>query len=269
MPTTTTSAAIRDPSDSAMPATRDSPKMSVTVAPVRRSTPWSRCSAATISPSVCPRSWGKGDRKRLDDGDVQPACAAGGGDLEADEPCSHDRDTRRVRQFPAQRDSVVQTAENEQTRPGRNARKSPDARARCDDQPVVVSERATGQRDAFGAEIDRRRAYAKPHVERERLVPVFLAEKGLVRLPGALEHLLREWRAVVGTMRLLANERQLTVEASIAQRLGGAQTRKRGADNHDAMPHGGCSLFDRNRARWTLTHGLVHLRAQTLRRRLV
>ena len=61
-------------------------------------------------------------------------------------------------EFPAQRDSVVQTAENEQTRPGRNVRKSPDARARCDDQPVVVSERATGQRDAFGAEIDRRSA---------------------------------------------------------------------------------------------------------------
>ena len=216
-----------------------------------------------------PQDWGKRDGKRLDDGDVQAARAAGGGDLEADEPCSHDRHTRRVHQFPAQRDGVVQTAQDEQTRPGRNAREGPDARARCDDQPVVVGERATGKRDASGAEIDRRRAHAKPHVERERVVPLLPAEKGLVRLPGALEHLLRERRAVVGAMRLLANERQLTVEASVAQRLGRAQTRKRGANDHDAMQHGSCSLFDRNRARWTLPHGLVHLRAQTLRRRLV
>ena len=216
-----------------------------------------------------PQGRGKRDGKRLDHGDVQAASAAGGGDLEADEPCTHDSDTGRVHQFPPQRDRVVQTAQHEQAGSWRDAREGPDARPRRDDQPVVVGERAIGKRDAPGAEVDRRRAHTKPHVERERVVPFFPAEKGLLRLPGALEHLFGERRAVVGAMRLLANKRQLTVEASVAQRLSRAQACERSANDHDAMQHGSGSLFDRNRARWTLPHGPVHLRAQTVRRRLL
>src|SRR5687767_11849008 len=60
MPTTTTSASIREPSESATPATRDSPRTLVTTTPVRRSTPWSRCTAATMSPNVGPRMGASG-----------------------------------------------------------------------------------------------------------------------------------------------------------------------------------------------------------------
>ena len=91
------------------------------------------------------QNWGKRDGKRLDRGDVQSARAAGGGDLEADEPCPHDRDTRRAHQFVAEGDGVVQTPQNKQPRSWRNARGRPDVGARCDDQPVVVSECAIGK----------------------------------------------------------------------------------------------------------------------------
>ena len=109
MPTTTTSASIREPSESATPATRDCRG--------RRSRQ-PRCEGPRRGPGAWPRpcrrtsaqGWGKRDRKRLDHGDWQAASAAGGGDLEADEPCAHDRDTGRVHQCPTQHDRVVQTA---------------------------------------------------------------------------------------------------------------------------------------------------------------
>ena len=87
------------------------------------------------------------------------------------------------------------------------------------------------------------RAHAKAHVERERVVSLLLAEKGLLRLPGALEHLLRERRAVVGAMWLVANQRELTIEASVAQRFGRTQARERGANDDDAAQHRSTSLF--------------------------
>ena len=124
------------------------------------------------------------------------------------------------------------------------AGEGPDARTCRDDQTVVVGERAIGKCDAPGAEVDRHRAHAKPHVERERVVSVLLPEKGLLRLPGALEHLFRERRAVVGAMWLVANQRELTIEASVAQCLGRTQARERGANDGDAAEHRSTSLFD-------------------------
>ena len=212
--------------------------------------------------------WESGSGKRLDHGDVQAARTAGGGDFEADEPCPHDRHTRRVHQLPAERDGVVQTAQDEQARPWRNARESPDARAGGDDQTVVIGERAIGKRDAPGAEVDRHRSHAKPHVECERVVSVLPAEEGLFRFPDALEHLFRERRAVVGAMWLVANQRELTIEGSLAQCLGRAQAGKRGANDGDSAQHGSTSLFDRNRSCRTLPHGSSTFARRRLVRRL-
>jgi hypothetical protein len=45
-------------------------------------------------------------------------------------------------------------------------------------------------------------------------------------------------------MWLVANQRQLTVEASVAQRFGRTQARERRADDGDAAQHWSRSLFD-------------------------
>jgi hypothetical protein len=45
-------------------------------------------------------------------------------------------------------------------------------------------------------------------------------------------------------MWLVANQRQLTVEASVAQRLGRTQACERGANDGDAAQHSSTSLFD-------------------------
>ena len=70
-------------------------------------------------------------------------------------------------------------------------------------------------------------------------------------------------------MWLVANQRELTIEGSLAQCLGRAQAGKRGANDGDSAQHGSTSLFDRNRSRRTLSHSSVHFRAQTLFWRLV
>src|SRR5262245_30149369 len=75
-----------------------------------------------------PQGWRERYRERLDHGDLQTASAAGGRDLEADEPGSDDGDTGRVCQFRPKCDCVVQTAQDEQASPWRDARKGPDAR---------------------------------------------------------------------------------------------------------------------------------------------
>src|SRR5688572_21648181 len=212
---------------------------------------------------------GERDGERLNHGDVQAASAARGSDLEADEPCAHDRYTRRVRQLPPERDRVVQTAQDEYACAWRDAGQGSGARTGCDNEPVVVGTGAIGKGDAPRTKVDRRRAHTEPHVERERAVSILPVEKSLLRVPGALEHLLRERRAVVGAMWLVADDGQLTVEAAGAQRLGRAETRQRGANDHDSAQHRSRSLFDRNRSRWTLAHGLVHFRAQTWVGRLV
>src|SRR5207244_6521756 len=121
---------------------------------------------------------------------------------------------------------------------------SPDHPTHKQEHTVSVGERAIDKQDASGAEADRRHAHTKPHLQLERVVPVLPAEKGLFRLPGALEYLFRERRAVVGAMWLVANQRELTVEASVTERLGRTQARQRGAHDGDAAQHGSPSLFD-------------------------
>ena len=130
-----------------------------------------------------PQGWGERDRKRLDHGDLQTASAAGGGDLEADEPGSYDGDTGRAFAVPTAARS--RRPPRKTSRPARGAMPGrSDACARCDDQSVVVGERATGKHDSSGAELDRHRAHAKTHVESERIIAVLPAEEGLFGLPG-------------------------------------------------------------------------------------
>jgi hypothetical protein len=45
-------------------------------------------------------------------------------------------------------------------------------------------------------------------------------------------------------MWLVANQRQLTIEAAVAQCLGRTQAGERGANNGDATEHRSTSLFD-------------------------
>ena len=61
------------------------------------------------------------------------------------------------------------------------------------------------------------------------LVSVLPAEKGLLRLPGALEYLFRERRAVVGAMRLLADEPQRSVQSELARERFAAHLHQRGS----------------------------------------
>jgi hypothetical protein len=45
-------------------------------------------------------------------------------------------------------------------------------------------------------------------------------------------------------MWLVADQRELTIEASVAQRFGRTQPRERGANDDDAAQHRSASLFD-------------------------
>src|SRR6187397_1842134 len=101
--------------------------------------------------------------------------------------------------------------------------------------------------DASVTKVERCRAHAQPHLERERVVALFLAEEGLLRFDRALNQLLGERRSVVGAMWLVAYERQRTVETPGAQGLGCAQTREGGANDGDSAQHRGPVSL---RAKW-------------------
>jgi hypothetical protein len=116
IPTTTTSALIREPSERTTPATRDSPMTSVTVTPgakiytviaVRRPRPFRRARR---------QDWRERDGKRLDHGDVQAARATRRGNLEADETGADDGDARCGHQFLPQCHGIVQSAQDEHVR---------------------------------------------------------------------------------------------------------------------------------------------------------
>ena len=127
--------------------------------------------------------------------------------------------------------------------------------------------RPVGKRDSSGAEVDRRRAHAKTHVERQRVVPVLPAKKVWSGSQVALEHLLGERRPVVGRCGS-SPIASLTVEASLAQRLRRAQA-ARARRQRPRRAAWECSRFDRKWRPLDTPARLVHLLAQTLRGRLV
>ena len=103
-PTTTRSAATREPSVSSTASTRPAPCSAATPVPRRRSTPWSRCSAAHHSPQLRAQ---RQHRRRgdVDQRHVEALLAGGLGDLAADEARAHDRDARAPLERGSQRDA--------------------------------------------------------------------------------------------------------------------------------------------------------------------
>ena len=60
-----------------------------------------------------------------------------------------------------------------------------------------------------------------------------LAQRDIVRRDRACEQLLRERRAVVGQVRLVADDHQRAIEAEASDLLGGAQPGERRTDDDD------------------------------------
>ena len=147
-------------------------------------------------------------RRALEHGDGAAAAAGRGGDLEADEAGADDDDPRRaVGDARPQGERVVERAQLVDDRHGVLAGEAAGRRAGGDDEPVERHDGAVGQRDGAVVEVERRRRHAEAQVEPERVEVVGLAQRDAVRLPVPGEQLLRQRRAVVGQVRLGADQR--------------------------------------------------------------
>ena len=93
---------------------------------------------------------------------------------------------------------------------------------------------AVVERDRAGGEVERGRPPPEAPVEVE-VVDALLAQHDVVGFGLPREQILRQRRPVVREVRLRADRNDAAVEALAAQRLGGAQTRERHADDCDGL----------------------------------
>jgi hypothetical protein len=179
---------------------------------------------------------GQGQRQPVEHGDLQAHRAAGGRDLGADESPAHDHDARRaVAQLPPQRDRVVERPQGVHALDALGARQPPRPAAGGDDDPVRRDLGAVREHDAASGGVQPRRGGAEAQLEGELrlVVVVHQPDRVLVDAPG--EERLRQRRAVVGPVRLVADQDQAPVEAGPAQRLGGADPGDGPADDGDGL----------------------------------
>mgnify|MGYP003344005127 CR=1 FL=1 len=72
-------------------------------------------------------------------------------------------------------------------------------------------------------------------VDVETIEILRLAQHDAIGIPFTRQHLLRQWRSVVGRLRLCADECDATLVPFLAQRLAGAQAGEGCADHHDVV----------------------------------
>ena len=177
-------------------------------------------------------------RERLDQRDLEAELAGAGRHLRADEAGADHRHARTPRQLGAQRERVVEAAQQvdagERGRSGQGSR----ARAGGDHESVVREALAAGERDAARGEIEAARLHAEAQIEAQRIEGLRLGQRELLRLAVAAQHFLRERRAVVGAMRLVAHQHEPAVEALTPQRFGAAEPGQGSADHDDGFESG-------------------------------
>ena len=134
--------------------------------------------------------------------------------------------------------------------PRRASRERSDrGRLRSGDAPPRVVDAEPGEDPRIR---DRRRSVQADRRHSQLPVRIDAAQPwqfGVVGRHPALEHLLRQWRAVVGLVRFIADDRQRSLETLLPQRFRGAQSGQRRADDDDTAL--GAELLD------DLVHGIV------------
>lgn len=106
------------------------------------------------------------------------------------------------------------------------------------DQAVVRDLVAVGERDDPPVEIEPGGGDTAPPRDVEAVHHIGLAEQDPFGLPLTGEQPLRQRRAVVRQVGLVTDQRDVTVETAVPERLDGPQARERGAHDDDVADHG-------------------------------
>jgi hypothetical protein len=171
---------------------------------------------------------------RVDHGDVDAAGAGRGGDLAADPAGTDDRQVLHVPQPVGEVAAVVQRPECDHASELTLAeRQSPWTGVGREEQPVERQLLAVARPDRPGVAIERHDGVAGDHLDVVIGVKVRVVDAGVVVAFLAEEHALRQWRAFVGQMRFVREERHGPVEAVAPDGLGGLSGGEAAAHEHD------------------------------------
>ncbi len=145
----------------------------------------------------------EGDRQGLDDGHVEITFATAGGDLGADEACTdHDDAARPAVEGSTDGDGVVEGAQHvhagDVVGAGEGSGRCTGGHDELVEGEVLVAA-GSGDHHATGVEVERHRPGAEMPVDVEILGR--RREHDPVDVPGPGEHLLRQGRPVVGSVR--------------------------------------------------------------------
>ncbi len=229
-PTTTASAAMREPSVSSTASTRSRPRIAATPVPRRRSTPWPRWSSAHHAPRTGPSGvMGVGAMSIIVTS--RPSLRAVCATSQPMKPAP--TTTRRGRRSSAARSATPSSRLRRTCTPSRSSPAPVQRRALepgRQDQAVVGHLVAVGEHHAPARAIQARRRDAEPplHVE------LVAGELDALDRVLAGQQLLRERRPRVGRVGLVPHDRQLAVEARGARGLRRPQPGERGPDDDDA-----------------------------------
>jgi hypothetical protein len=112
-------------------------------------------------------------------------------------------------------------------------RQPPDHRARRHERPVEADDLLRRQLGRARVGVELEHARARQQLDVRRRPPVSRMDEGAVGAVLAAQVLLRRGRAVVGRMRLAADQQDRSVEAVLAQRVGGRRRGDAAADEKD------------------------------------
>ena len=99
------------------------------------------------------------------------------------------------------------------------AGESASVRAGRDDETVETEDRSVDQAEFTRAQVERRRGLAKAPLDVEIVEDIGLAEVDAVGLPLARQHLLRQRRTIVGSVRFVSDDHDRTRDIVLTQRL--------------------------------------------------
>ena len=186
----------------------------------------------------------------LDQRDVEPQLAADGRDLGPGEAAADDEHTPRL--LGEQRMELLCVTARahgddaiERAFFGDRPRTAADAGG--DHHAVVVDASPVGERDLPLLAIETRRRHAQQPLDAVEVAQPW--QPGLPRRCEAEWDLLRQRRAVVGRLLLVADDGDRAVVTDVAQRLCRSQPRQRRTDDHDAGVGGKAAV--------TVPHGAV------------
>lgn len=172
-------------------------------------------------------------RRGLDDGDVEPEFACRRRDLGADESGSDDDHPGTGPQILAQRECVVDGPDHVDA--GQFVTAGPPPRPRTGGQydTVGVDSRSVGEFDCAASRVESRRWCSEQPGGVEVVVVALQGEVGFGHV--ADEEPLRQGWAVVGTPRLVADDREPPVETLGAESPCGRQSGQRRSDDRNVL----------------------------------